>query len=191
MRLLIGPCLLAALMPGGSRAQALCSQTETHAAARRVKDAQIELLAYNLNGDTDEEVPALLQGQIRAMKDALAAGVDAVMQCAKPGAAQPSLESSLVAFLVSAKPPPRPIAPNADDFIYGKELRLEVTMPQQVKNLALIELHFDIECGIDSLLLGYEQREGEWQRVLRWQSGDYDSISGAFGDFFKYVVIPR
>jgi hypothetical protein len=40
------------------------------------------------------------------------------------------------------------------------------------------------------MLLAYERRSDRWDRVLRWQSGDYSEVDKAFGDFFKYVVIP-
>jgi hypothetical protein len=62
-------------------------------------------------GDMDAGVPTDLQAEPRAMKDALAAGADAVMRCAIPGATQASLENSLGAFMISAKPPRRPVAP--------------------------------------------------------------------------------
>jgi hypothetical protein len=183
--------LLAAFGHALSHAQSTCSQANVQEAAQRVRSAQTQLLAYKLDGDMDLEVPPPLQAKIRDMKDALAAGVGAVMQCAPPEATKSSLENSLAAFLISAKPPRRTVAPNENDFVYGKELRAEVSMPEPARNLALIELHFDIECGWDSLLLGYEQLGGRWQRVLRWQSSDYKEISGAFGDFFQYVVVPQ
>jgi hypothetical protein len=182
--------LLAALVPLSAISQQSCSKPVLQSAAQQVRAAQIQLLAYKIE-DGDERVPADLQAEIRAMKDALAAGVDAVMQCAHLDATSTSLENSLTDFLIEAKPPRRTVPPGAKDFVYGKELRLKVVMPEQAKNLTLVELHFDIVCGFDSMLLGYEKQDGAWKRTLRWESPAYDTVGKAFGDMFKYEVLPQ
>ena len=40
------------------------------------------------------------------------------------------------------------------------------------------------------MLLLYEWAGWGWRRSLRWQSAPYVEISGAFGSFFQYAVVP-
>jgi hypothetical protein len=40
------------------------------------------------------------------------------------------------------------------------------------------------------MLFLYEPGPKGWRRVMRWQSPEYKQISGAFGDFFEYAVLP-
>jgi hypothetical protein len=53
-----------------------------------------------------------------------------------------------------------------------------------------IEVRFGIECGVDTVMLMYEPDSEGWHQALRWQSAEYSEVSGAFGDFFQYAVIP-
>lgn len=64
-----------------------------------------------------------------------------------------------------------------------------VKRPANKPELMTVEWSFGIDCGNDSVLLVYEFDHG-WKRIVRWQSGDYSEISGAFGDFFQYAVVP-
>ena len=48
---------------------------------------------------------------------------------------------------------------------------------------------FDIACGSDNLLLVYRAHGGRWRRILLWDSGRYDQISGAFGDAFDTRIL--
>jgi hypothetical protein len=91
---------------------------------------------------------------------------------------------------------------------YGADLKVSVSTPQVAPQLRLIDYRFGIECGDDNVLLVYEPskenaeivsateaRAGSgipdgFVRALRWQAAPYEQISGAFGDFFQYVVLP-
>jgi hypothetical protein len=87
-------------------------------------------------------------------------------------------------------------------------LKVRVSTPAAAPQLRIVEIHFDIECGNDAVLLVYEPnnknaqsasttgvREGSSKpdglmRTLRWQAKPYDQISGAFGGFFEYLLLP-
>jgi len=171
-----------------------CKQ-DLQAAVRQVKAQQGVLLAYKLSDEMDESVPAPLQAKIRSFKESFAALADTTAACAGNNAEAKALESDLVRRLDANKPIKQavydPKKPPQLDHIYGDELEVNVSSPVSPANLLLVEFGFGIECGQDSMLLGYEFADGRWQRVLRWQSGDYDEINGAFGDFFKYVLISQ
>jgi hypothetical protein len=177
------------------QAQPPCTQADLHAAAQRVKAIQTQLLAYKLKEDMDESVPPPLQANISAFKDALASLADAALQCT-PASANPKLIESTLAKLLDANQPVKQEVydlkkPPQLDQIYGGRITVKVTAPPKSPNLLLVEFRFDIECSFDSLLLVYETREGHRRQSLRWQSGNYDDVSGAFGDFFQYQVLPQ
>jgi hypothetical protein len=142
----------------------------------------------------DEEVPAPLQSQIHAFKDALSEIADAALHCASTNPKPKEIESTLAKLLNANQPVKQevydPEKPPQLDQIYGEDLLVKVTATADPTKLVLIEFKFDIACGYDSILLAYEMHSGRWQRVLRWQSPDYSEVSGAFGDFFKYVILP-
>ncbi|MGF6189055.1 hypothetical protein [Serratia sp. 2723] len=73
---------------------------------------------------------------------------------------------------------------------YGSEPGFEVTRQPEFPDIILIRSGFAIPCGDDNVLLAYQRHEGKWSRILRWQSDDYQKISGAFGDNFTYHLIP-
>jgi hypothetical protein len=143
----------------------------------------------------DEEVPASLQAKIRAFKNALVTFSDSVLECEPPGRNPKKLESTMASLLDANQPaPPQQVydpdkAPQLDH-IYGDGLSVKVTAPENVPNLLLVDLGFNIACGDDSILLAYELRQSRWRRVLRWQSGNYTEVKDAFGDFFQYVALP-
>ncbi len=171
-----------------------CTQADLQPTAQHVKAVQAQLIAFKLHDDMDEEVPAPLQSQIREFKDALAELADAALHCASSSTSPKSIESTLAALL-GANQPVRQEVYDPDkstqvDHIYGESLHVKVTTAANPTQLVLVEFSFDIACGADSLLLAYETRSGTWQRVLRWQSPDYSEVLGAFGDFFKYVILP-
>jgi hypothetical protein len=70
-------------------------------------------------------------------------------------------------------------------------LDISVRRPDAAPDWIAIEVRFGIMCGEDTMLLVYALHQDKWRRLLRWQSGKYGEISGAFGDFFEYVVISK
>ena len=143
------------------------------------------------------EIPATTQEQIRELKDALAALVDADMCCRTTRDIETKQLQQELASLVGANALPQPLQYTAensgqfDEQTYGAGLKVTVRRPAKEPHLAVIEFSFDVECGNDSMLLIYEPDPEGWRQSLRWQSGDYAEISGAFGDFFEYLVIPN
>jgi hypothetical protein len=172
-----------------------CPKPIPDAALRQVKALQAKLLAFKLPDEIDTDVPQPLQAEIRSFKDSLVLFADASLACAAGDVKPAALESILAQALEANKPEAQEVydekKPPQLDRIYGTDLRIKVTVPTNMPHLLLIELGFGIECGGDFILLAYEQGDTRWERVLRWQSGDYDRIDKAFGDFFTYVVVPH
>jgi len=171
-----------------------CSQPPLRPFIHKVQAAQSQLRAYKLGGDEDEQLPSL-QARIHAMKDAFAALADAAMKCAPGTLNAKAFENSLVKPLDANKPVVveeyDPNKPEQLDHIYGDSIDVKVTRPAEQPQVLFIDFRFEIECGFDSILLAYEFRDSSWRRVLRWESPTYETISGAFGDFFEYVVLPK
>jgi hypothetical protein len=186
--------LLLLLFPAALFAQP-CAHPDLKVQAQQVKAVQLQLLAVKIQGEMDESVPIALQAKIRTFKDSLSAFADAAVACV-PANIDPIMFSATLAKLLHANRPEvqevyDPKKPPQLDRIYGNDLRVKVTRPQALQKLLFIDFSFGIECGFDSVLLGFEQSSGAWKQVLRWQSPAYDQIDAAFGDFFEYEVIPQ
>lgn len=143
----------------------------------------------------DESVPRELQTRIAAYKDALAAVAATDLKCTPVEALAPDVELELSRLLDANKPQTdQAYDPNDTrqeiDKVYGQDLEVRVSRAGKAPGLMLIEFSFGIDCGYDAMLLGYEAQGSEWVRVLRWQSESYDRINAAFGDFFRYLVLP-
>ncbi len=186
---------MALILTPFAQAEQRCSQTALQTATQRVKAIQSQLLAYKIQDEIDEGVPTPLQAQIRTFKESLAALADAALSCAKEDVNPKLIESTLVKLLDANKPVINevydPKKPTQLDHIYGDGIDVKVTAPANAPKVLLVEIHFGIECGYDAILIAYELHGSHWQQVLRWQSYDYDKISGAFGDFFQYQVLPQ
>jgi hypothetical protein len=181
-------------LPAGLAAQP-CTKPGWNPLAPPVIVAQAQLLNVKLQGAMDEAVPAPLQVQILALKDALATYTLGQLECVPANADTTSVETTLAGPLSANQPKVQqtsdPNKPPQLDQIYGSNLRVKVTRPANEPQLLLVEFNFGIACGFDSMLLGYEESGGAWQQVLRWQSPAYDTVIGAFGDFFDYQVLPQ
>ena len=175
--------------------------------AVRRSAAAVLLAQKNLVGqpvkDMDTELSPALRTQIAGFKDALVTAIDAVMHCEPAYATAEQLQKELVAEFHANLPEPSKI-----DWHYWANLRVQVTAPVAEPQLRLVEIGFDIECGVDAVLLVYEPSHRNSQvistsgahvdsgtpvglaRTLRWQAAPYEEISGAFGGFFEYVVLP-
>ena len=71
---------------------------------------------------------------------------------------------------------------------YGSNLLIHVTRP--TPSTLAIESSFRIGCGDDSVLVLFASDESRWKELLVWQALPYKEISGAFGDFFVYSILP-
>jgi hypothetical protein len=172
-----------------------CSQVGLEQVSARVKDLQLQLLAIKV-GEMDTSVPPSTQQQIRGMKDALAAAVALYVGCQERSTIDVKvLETRLAALLSANKPqqvaPCDPEKTPEREQVYGADLQLAVKKPDAKANMIGVEASFRVMCGEDTMLLLYEWRDKKWRQLLRWQSGDYNEVSGAYGDFFEYVVVPQ
>jgi hypothetical protein len=188
-------CLLLLLALPAALAAQPCTKPGWNPLAPPVMVAQAQLLNVKLQDAMDEAVPAPLQAQILALKDALAGYTLGQLECVAANAGATSVETMLAGPLSANQPEVQrtsdPNQPPPLDHIYGSNIRVTVTRPANEPQLLLVEFSLGIACGFDSMLLAYEQSGGAWQQVLRWQSPAYDSIGDAFGDFFDYEVLPQ
>lgn len=188
--------LSACLLPSSLAAQQAC-QPET--ASAHLRSAQSDLLRQPTQ-EMQTEVSPLLQAKITALKSALITAVNAGMQCMPAAADAPAIERSL-AKLLGANEPEKPLPSSANDPAskpelatqsgsYGAELKISVSTPANAPSLRAVKVSYGIECGSDTMLLLYTASSGRWQQTLAWQSGTYSEVSGAFGDWLLYAVIP-
>jgi hypothetical protein len=170
-----------------------CSQDAILRSANEVKASRQRLIATKLSDALDNGVPASLQKEISNLKDTLSATVSAYLQCVKADTVDlTTLQSDLLRMTEVPEPPPiTQFDKEQVDGFYGTELKIIASHPANAPRLIAITINFGIECGVDSILLIYEFHEGIWQKSLRWQSKDYPAISGAYGDFFDYFVLPQ
>jgi hypothetical protein len=186
--------LLLLVLPNVLVAQG-CTKPGWNPNAPPVLVAQAQLLTVKLADEMDGQVPDALQTQILALKDALANYTLGQLDCVQANADPKSIEAMLAGPLSANQPEAQQVydakKPTQLDQIYGSDLRVKVTRPEGEPHLVLVEYNFGIACGFDSVLLGYEQSGGAWKQVLRWQSPAYDTVIGAFGDFFDYEVLSQ
>lgn len=195
-----GPAFITALMlpfmlTGMARAQQTCTPDQLQAASQHLLAHQKHLLAVHVQ-PMDETVSPDTAALIAAFKNALSAAVQNWMACRVPSTeSAPSLQRHLARWLdanlpPTSSPPQNPANPQTTSGIYGANLRISVHQLRDRPRFLAIQAVFSIPCGTDSVLMLYERKNHRWQRVLLWQSGSYQQISGAFGDFFDYVLIP-
>jgi hypothetical protein len=203
----------ASAQPGLQSGAAPCDQA-LHRAASLVLESQQKLLDQRVE-DMSTEVPAELRQQITNFKDTLAASTDVILHCETVDTPAQQLETELAREFHANQKLPSPTnagsgkaATRTPHGGYGADLKVSVSTSQAAPQLRLIDYQFGIECGDDSVLLVYEpgRKNAEiisptgakadsgmpdgFVRALRWQADPYDQISGAFGDFFQYVVLP-
>ena len=146
-------------------------------------------IGYDVDTNTSES--------IHSLKENLATVVSEYLRCTAENMSSLKTFESDLANLVGANRTERPSQTSTDntmmpsDSVFGGELRISVTKPDAGPQLIAVETSFSIGCGNDTMLLIYQWKREAWQLTVRWQSGDYKEVSGAFGDFFKFVVLPR
>ncbi len=127
---------------------------------------------------------------IARFKEALAEAIDGYMECAPERINALHLQQDLVSALgLKQRMPINSDNPERVDQIFGGDFTLSVKRIPIGSGVLAIEARFDITCGFDTVLLTYERDRSIWKCVIRWQSGDYDDPSGAFGDFFSYAAL--
>lgn len=72
----------------------------------------------------------------------------------------------------------------------GQNLTVKSSVLQTKPAVIALQIGYDIICGDDNALLLYRVEQGHWERVILWQSHDYELINGAFGDIFLYQFLP-
>lgn len=208
-----GALAQASAQPGLQPGAAPCDQA-LHRAASLVLESQKKLPGQRVE-DMSTEVPAALRQQITGFKDTLAASTDAILHCETVDTPAQQLETELAREFHANQKLPSPTnagsgkaTTETQNGNYGADLKVSVSTPQAAPKLRLIDYQFGIECGNDNVLLVYEPSKKNAEivssngvkadsgmpdgfvRALRWQSDSYDQISGAFGDFFQYAVLP-
>lgn len=176
-----------------ARAQQSCAPSTLQTAAHAVKSAQMRLLAIQVPV-MDENVSPDTSAEIAAFKHAIAAAIQDWIVCrAGLHPAAQSVQKHLAIWL-GANQPTKPSTatysdrPAAD--VYGARLMISVRELNSFPEILGIQAGFGIPCGDDNQLMLFERTGEHWHRVLLWQSGPYKKISGAFGDFFDYVLLP-
>lgn len=152
-------------------------------AQHRLQQAPVDKKA----DDDDGTISAQQRTAMHGFKDALVKAIDARLACSDAKADPAALQTALSASLGVVKT--KDANANSSGGI-AQALDVAVTRNAAPKPLVLVRAGFGIPCGDDNLLVAYTWDGAAWKRVLRWQSDDYDSISGAFGDTFQYAVLP-
>ena len=149
--------------------------------------------------EMETDVPADVQHAIPTFKEVLVRLSDDVLAGQAANATVAQVQQALNAVLPAAKAPndtkataaAKAAGKNEYDIPhkgeYGGEVKASVSDLQP--GLLLVDASFGIQCGEDHVLLGYSSAGGKWRRVLRWQAGPYDKVSGAFGDMFLPVLL--
>lgn len=190
-------CILLASAVTGN-AQATCSTPITSETATAVARLRKQLRAITLSkDDVGTDVPEGAQRLIPQLKTALAQTAQAVVAC-HVGAIDPKMVEREIATLLHAnppQPPPNSVVMNGDPHYpewlsdeYSSNLLVTVTQPRP--QLLSVQFQFHIECGYDTVWMLFEQQGSQWREKLLWQAPPYKEISGAFGDFFQYAILP-
>jgi len=164
------PALAAGSCPKADAAAQVAREAGQH--WKKMLDAREDRNSICTGGDLS--VPD--REAIRAYKRALGEAIDARLACSGDKIDPAALQRTLAAALGGGKP--------------GEFLVIYAQRSAAPRPLMLVRANFGLPCGDDNLLLGYAWRQGGWQRVLDWQSGDYEDISGAYGSGFSFVVLP-
>jgi hypothetical protein len=190
--------ILLATLPVQARAQDRCAVPTLKDLTGRAKATQAQLLLVKTADAMDETVTTATQLLIRSFKSELVAVADAYMICtAQKDSTPQSIHDGLGTMLGANQPEPAS-AGNVDenDFdkpqsgIFGSGLTISAARPAATPDTMVLTVDFGVACGEDTVLLAYSWQNGKWKRVIRWQSGDFENSLGAFGDNYRYAVLP-
>lgn len=174
-----------------------CSQDSLQHAAGRVFELQSRLLAVKVGQDgMDTSVSPAIQADIREFKASISYAVDAFIRCSSSTGEEKSIESGLADLLRANKEEMWKTVEGDTlngnpDQVYGRALGLKVRTLSQEPRIISVQVSFGVNCGDDNVLIVYELHDVGWRRELLWQAGDYETVGGAFGDFFEFQLIPN
>jgi hypothetical protein len=179
-------------------AQETCSVAAEQRDAKAVTQLRTDLRSIKLDADDPgTDVPASVQENLTTLKNTLAQAARDVFVC-QSSTVTPSILENELAKLLDAnppQPPPNTTVMNGDKryeewlaFDYGRNLLVSVRA--LAPNLLTVTFTFHIPCGDDDMLMVFENDRGQWRDRVLWQSAPYKEISGAFGDFFQYAILP-
>jgi hypothetical protein len=153
-------------------------------AQRQLQNAS-RLAAHSHDPEVVE--PATAVG-ILALKQALTDTTDALMACALEAVDSADISRALSGMFnvrSASQESPADIPPEGN--VRAVVVEFEPGNGGAVAPMVLVHIVLEINCGTDSILLGYVRKKGHWVRVVRWQSAKYASIDGAFAGPFQYT----
>lgn len=174
-----GAALLALALFSGNAAQAAdcpapVASEQTVAAAQQELQRRLD----ERTGELDDALAAPLVAALDAYKEALASAIDAQLACSDEAVEPAALQAQLASHL----------APGDGETGTDDEGTVFVVRREDAPDpMLLVNAGFGIPCGDDNLLLGYSREDGRWVRSLDWRSKGYTEISGANGDFFRFL----
>lgn len=163
-----------------------------YAGCAALTDKQIEAVKIPLKllltvNDANAEygfVPVVAQQSIEQLKNALIKLVDARMACESASDLKAdSIQQDLLRALNLSEL-------DETQAIYGYDLQIVVQKSTDAVGLLTVQIDFGIPCGNDNLLLVYRYRDKAWHKDLVWKSNPYKSITGAYGDYYDYLLLP-
>lgn len=183
-------CLIALVAWAGTASAADCNGAQAAAWHLRIRQAEAKLdAAANAGMNGSAQVPASVESDVQAFKDALVDVADHRMACQTSAAPEAQAIEAQLAGALGANKPAETQARDASAAGLIVRVREAWGMPEWL--LARIGFPLGACCiADDNLLLVYAYSKGRWRRVLRLQSGAYTDVGGAWGDFFDYLVLP-
>lgn len=149
-----------------------------------VKEPLVELLQIEDPNAQYGYVPRKAIKSIEDLKIALIDLVDARLACEK------GLTVNIAAIQTDLLKSLQLSELNEVEAIYGYDLQIVVEQPPATAGLLVVQVSFGIPCGNDNVLLGYRFRDKGWQRDLLWKSNPYRMITGAYSDYYDYLILP-
>ncbi|MFD1259821.1 hypothetical protein [Entomomonas asaccharolytica] len=151
---------------------------------KAVKEPLVELLQIEDTNAQYGYVPKKAIKNIEDLKTALVNLVDARLACEK------GLTVNVAAIQADLLKALQLSELDEVEAIYGYDLQIMVEQPPATVGLLIVQVSFGIPCGNDNVLLGYRFRDKAWHRDLLWKSNPYQMITGAYGDYYDYLVLP-
>jgi hypothetical protein len=189
-----------ALFVGAASAQNACTSSAQAERLRNLRSAQTRALAIPAatidSGIPDKVAPVLIH-----LKAELARIADIAVLCGPADATAKQVQSRIDALLHQATPGMPEPKQSSDDKdwekprkgLFGNNVSAKVSFLIETPHLLEVDISSSEVCGEDTQLLIYEQRNGHWQRALRWSSAFTGKDSGgSWGDFIlTKIVIPN
>lgn len=188
-------CALSALFAATRIGFALpsdCSLAAVDATAQQVQTVRQHLLALPIVNGLESDVSSEAQETIASMKASLKDFMAASMRCAGPDPNPVKIQKELSAKTHAFALENRAYGVNElpkEANNYGFQLMFDVRRGPDHSGLIGITSTFQIECGMDSVLVLFASEKDSWKEVLQWTSKPYKTVAGAFWSF-DYQVSP-